>query len=143
MKRIKLISLLLMTVLMLCGCGSKASKQKMREAQEEIIKNNVEAVQGDLPMDMDSITKWVGMTYDGKAVTYIYEILEDELTMADILSAEARYQEAIRQNVKNNQDPAFRQFLDACKALDVAVQYRYKGNISEDSLTITIDASEL
>lgn len=122
---------------------SSLSNMKKKDIERAYVENNVKMCCLQLPTNLDNITKWYDMTFDGKTVTYEYELQEGEITMEYMKQMEESFGENIRQNVINNQEPSFKFFLDICKDINVGIRYRYKGNKSAETVSIDISPDEL
>lgn len=128
------------------------SSKEIKQAREtgeafatpmKLLENAILLTNEQAPMTVDAATTMTELVIEGDFATYHYMIDEKQVPIHKISDMRDQMKENLRSTIKNNPDPALKDFINLCKKANKGIAYRYEGMQSGNTCTIEFTTDEL
>lgn len=118
------------------------NKQLEKKELEKILQSQVDIANSQFPMQADEATSFMDVAIEDSFVVYNVFINEDEMTMKNLRDQKETMRFVLKNNFESNYE-TMKVFLQACKGTNRGIEYRYKGNKTQEVESITFSPEEL
>ena len=152
MKKLLFVPFLLLSSLMIIGCGddSKKSKTSHETIESEEIDNEANEIEEyflsekkSLPLNAGYGITIVDIRVVGNDVIYDAECDESLISIDALKENRSGVKEGILSALEDNNDPKTVQDVKFCKEHEVGIVYRYIGKTSRNTFEVRVSPSEL